>query len=476
MIRRLCFILATIQAFSLSIFPQSGNTLYVDNTITYQTFESFGTSAAWWAQTIDDDDTAREIAKMLYDDEEGLGLDIFRYNIGGGEADNPDTRIWNTTRRTESFYVFNEETNAWEYDFTRDANAVRMMKYAVEYGADKIILFCNSPHYSMTKSGHASGGFEDAVSNLPEENYEAFIDYVLTIADHFAEEGLPIYAVSPINEPQWGWGGEWVGQEGCHYTVDETIKLLEMFALEMNERHSPYKLSGTESGQLSWQYFDYTDKFFESKILNKYCDTFSGHSYWIDNQLDTKEDIGLRFAKKFPNKKFEMSEWCELPMTINSDTIDSGLYMANIIVQDLTLLDAVSWQSWTAVNGDGVMDFVDGVLHTYNRYYAYRQFSNFIQPGMKRVNIAQSKNNDNLASVAFKNNKQTVVVVINNSEETQKIKLLGVSGNVKMFTTDENHNCEEVTDFGKLSGIKLSPKSINTIVIDKKSISLGSAC
>ena len=31
-------------------------------------------------------------------------------SIGGGEADNPDTRIWDTSRRTESFYVLNEET------------------------------------------------------------------------------------------------------------------------------------------------------------------------------------------------------------------------------------------------------------------------------------------------------------------------------------------------------------------------------
>ena len=37
----------------------------------------------------------------------------------------------------------------------------------------------------MTKSGHASGGLEANVSNLPKENYAAFVDYVLTIADWF---------------------------------------------------------------------------------------------------------------------------------------------------------------------------------------------------------------------------------------------------------------------------------------------------
>lgn len=474
MIRWLSMALAVIQAFILSVFPSTKNNLIVNTADIHQTIESFGTSSAWWSQMIDSDDMAREIAKKLYSDEEGLGLDVYRYNIGGGENDNPETRIWDRSRRTESFYVQNEN-GEWVYDFTRDANAVRMMKYAVEYGADRVILFCNSPHYSMTKSGHASGGFEDAVSNLPEENYDEFIDYVLTIADHFVEEGIPVYAISPINEPQWGWGGEWVGQEGCHYTVEETVKLLEMFATEMQKRNVSYKLSGTESGQLNWMYYDYTDKFFESEILNNYCDSFSGHSYWIDNQLDTKKSVGDRFAKLYPDKKFEMSEWCELPMTINSDTIDSGIYMANIIAQDLTLLDAVSWQSWTAVNGDGLLDIIGGELHEYNRYYAYKQFASFIEPGMKRIGISQSKDNDYLACAAFKNADKYVIIVINNSEDNQKISLQGITGKAAVYTTDKDHNCAETASAVKLSSVNLSARSINTIVVERPSL-FGDAC
>ena len=212
----------------------------IDTATKYQTFEEFGTSSCWWAQTVNTAEEADEIAKRLYSEEEGLGLKIFRYNIGGGEADNPDCRIWDVNRRTESFYVLNKETGEYEYDFTRDANARRVMDYAVKYGAEKIILFCNSPHFSMTKSGHASGGLEQYSSNLPKENYQAFVDYVLTIADWFIGQGYPVYAISPINEPQWSWGGDWVGQEGCHYEIDEAIEVLELFATEMQKRNSPY--------------------------------------------------------------------------------------------------------------------------------------------------------------------------------------------------------------------------------------------
>ena len=159
MIKYICIVLAWLQAFTFSIFTSDKTqSIGVNKFVEHQTFEGFGTSSAWWSQTIDNEETAREIARLLYDDETGLGLDIYRYNIGGGEKENPACRIGDPNRRTESFYVLNEETGEYEYDFTRDANARRMLDMAVEYGASEVILFCNSPHFSMTASGQASGG------------------------------------------------------------------------------------------------------------------------------------------------------------------------------------------------------------------------------------------------------------------------------------------------------------------------------
>lgn len=434
----------------------------------YQTFEAFGTSTCWWAQTIEDEEMADSIAKALFSDEEGLGLDIVRYNIGGGEADNPATRIWDTSRRTESFYVYDETKGEYVYDFTRDANARRVLDKAIEYGAKEVILFCNSPHFSMTVSGQASGGLTENVSNLPPENYEAFADYLLTIADWFVAEGYPVTYISPINEPQWAWGGEWVGQEGCHYEPDEAVALLEVFAEKMQERNTPYKLSGVETGQLSWWCNDYLFKFFENETLNSYCDTFSGHSYWLDGNTDEKRNFGNTFKDRFPDKKFEMSEWCELPLTIDSKTIDSGLHMANVIVEDLTLLNAVSWQSWTAFNGDGLLYEENGELKMYNRYYAYKQFSSFIEPGMDRVKVfAEIGYNENLKSVAFSNDEKTVLVVVNNSETQETVKFLEKYLKTEIFVTDKGHNCEQVEDNLLGTSYTLSPRSITTFILHK---------
>ncbi|MBQ8015430.1 MAG: hypothetical protein IJ264_04510, partial [Clostridia bacterium] len=288
-----------------------------------------------------------------------------------------------------------------------------------------------------------------------------------TIADWFVAQGYPVTAISPINEPQWKWGGDWVGQEGCHYSADETVEVLELFAVEMQKRNSPYKLIGPESGELSPGYYEYIDKFFASEILSSFCDTYAGHSYWLDNKLDLKTAAGEKFKNEYPGKKLEMSEWCELPLKIDSTTIDSGIYMANIMIQDLNLLNAVSWQSWTAVNGDGLMEIKDGELVIYNRYYAYKHFSNFIKNGMVRVDAMDSfEENSQIASTAFKGDGEKVIVLVNNGETDSEIKLFNLCKSMEIYQTDKTHNCEQVYSGRYMRSVSLPSKSITTVVMN----------
>jgi len=458
-------VFAVLQCVSAALPRMQPQRITVQPERAYQTFEGWGTSACWWPQMIDEEEMAEEIARALYGDT-GLNLDIYRYNVGGGENDNPASRIWERARRTESFYAYNPRTERYEFDFTRDANARRMLDKAIGQGAKEVVLFCNSPHFSMTRSGQASGGLEEGVSNLPPENYQAFVDYLLAIADWFVAQGYPVSGISPINEPQWGWGGGWVGQEGCHYTPEETVALLELFAVTMRERGAPYRLVGPESGDMSDAHTAYTDAFWGSEILRGACDTFSGHSYWMDNDIVKKWISGLRFKCRTPDKKFEMSEWCELPQKIDVTAIDSGLYMANIIVQDLTLLNAVSWQSWTAVNGDGVMDIRDGQLRYYNRYWAYKQFSAFIREGAKRVAVRDSFGlGSELACAAFRQGGETVLVLLNNAQEARAIRLDGRYSAMQVYVTDAEKRCELCYDGAFAAAQTLPARSISTFLL-----------
>ena len=103
-------------------------TLTVNETETLQEMNGWGAAAAWWAQVAGGSKNADDIAKLLYS-KEGLGLNIYRYNIGSGEKQNPNSRLDpDSWKSTASFLVYNEKTGKYEYDWSHDANSMKMLK------------------------------------------------------------------------------------------------------------------------------------------------------------------------------------------------------------------------------------------------------------------------------------------------------------------------------------------------------------
>ena len=166
--------------------------VYINKEKTFQTFEGFGASGAWWAQEVggwehkdaESNLAVRDrISQLLYSKTEGIGLRTYRYNIGGGSKQSGNGKIDNPLRRTDSF-----ETADGRYDFDRDKNAVYMMEQAVRDGADEVVLFVNSPIERLTKNGKthcdASRIFQD---NISPKNYISFAKYCLDVTEHFVK-------------------------------------------------------------------------------------------------------------------------------------------------------------------------------------------------------------------------------------------------------------------------------------------------
>ena len=165
----------------------SGKTLKI--TVTDKAVDDFygwGTSACWWSHMVDNEETRTDLAKKLYS-KEGLGLNVYRFNVGSGEKQNPNTRLdRDSWKSTESFLVYNEKTGKYEYDWSQDAESMKILDLAMSYGCvDLVVLFSNSPHFSMTITGQASGGFEKHQNNLKPECYQEYVDYFLDITEHF---------------------------------------------------------------------------------------------------------------------------------------------------------------------------------------------------------------------------------------------------------------------------------------------------
>ncbi len=471
-----------------------------------QEITGWGTSACWWAQVAGDNENADEYAKLLYS-KEGLGLNVYRYNVGGGEKDNPDFRIsvhdpyhlnW---RLTESFLVYNEETGEYEYDWTKDAAAQNMLDISLDYGCiDTVVLFANSPHYSMTVSGHATGGFEPAVSNLKKECYDDYVNYFLDITEYFIDKGVPVKYISPINEPQWNWGGDWVNQEGCHYEIDEVIELAKLFALEIKERGLDVKLSMAESGQVGDHAMDCMERLYADEDIADVMGTYAYHSYWTDDNFALKYAFGNYLKKQYPAVEVEMSEWCELPCEHTIDDIEGALIMARTMCEDISLTGANSWTSWVGVNG-GLLNAdsmigADDECEEYivgKKYYAMAHYSKFIPVGSRRIDASISvadiemekawwtqqiddkeypvylvNKNDFYISTYVTPDGDYVAVIVNEADEGRKVRFDKVWKNMDVYTTDAERNLELTSEKGiGLKSVEIGPKSITTVVFSR---------
>lgn len=458
-----------------------------------QEISGWGTSDCWWADDISDEETRNQIANLLFS-EDGLNLDTYRYCLYGGY--DPDNNVvTNAWRLGESFYVYNEETGQYEYDWSRDANSQAMLQAALDRGVDTVVLFANSPHYSMCKNGRSSGSDSGSETNIDPSRYADYADYFLTITEHFIDEGVPVKYISPINEPQWGWGGEAPAQEGCHYEAEEAVALLKAFAQKIVERGLDVKLYALESGNIGDTAKNYYNLMMADEDISKVLGAYSFHSYFNDNDKVKKDRFG-NWIQDSVSVRSDMSEWCELPSTHDASDPLTAVIMARVISNDIGCLNVNGWSNWVAMNETGIdpedgKDYSDGLLvadpqntsdfYTSYRYYGYMQYSRFIPVGSKVLGcsdgvytVATYKDDEGthfrelVNETAYLTPEGNVVVVVVNEGNSRdmKIDLEGYS-NLTVYTTDSEKMCEEVYSGAPQESFTCAQNSVSTYIFSK---------
>lgn len=481
-------------AYALCMFLGE-TTITLDLNKRYQTIEGFGASSAWIYQDMYnlEPELQDEAMELLYGDS-GLMLNTFRYNIGGGsnETDGYGEGSLNGTnsyfiadRFTGDYSVFADESN---YDFTKCAVVDGMFKQALAKGnITHVVFFANSPHYLMTKNGKTHGEAEYD-NNLKEEAYGAFSDYLLVSVNYLYENiickydpDIKVY-ISPVNEPQWKWGGEGASQEGCHYDPEPLGKFYDVFYDKITAYNAA---SGTEFIMDIFECGKYQMIFSSAKVkeymkeLSSYdwfedIDTISVHSYGSDNSTFDKSLFFNYMSDNFSDKKISVTEYCVLEFGVVKD-MTMGVYNAQTILRDLKYLGAVSWSWWLSVSQG---DYEDGlvywnktedgnVLNTYKRYYVMGQFSRYVPEGSVRIEAKYSDfiGMNGIDCVAFERpDGKIVLIVVNDNSSARKISVGGEFSSFTKTVTDDNVNWG--TSEGEFDGsVSVSPMSVTTFVL-----------
>ena len=480
-IRLISLLLAVLLLCTACLPALAEITLRIDETVTYQTIESFGTSAAWWSQYAGLWDSKyqntmktnrQRIATLLFDPVYGIGLTSYRYNLGAGSADSGNGDYSDPNRRAQSF-----EVAPGVYDWTKDEGAQWFLQEAVRLGVTEVVLFCNSPLERLTKNGwaHLTPGTR---SNIDPENYDEWAVYCCDVAEHFIEMGIPVKFISPINEPQWDWTS---GQEGCHYEPKEITGVYLAFLEELESRPAlvaaGVELSGPESGEWGGQTPDYVNAILGNETLAAHFNAIDCHSYWTNTS--TKVSFSNFMKVKYPDVKLRMSEWCEM-VNGNDFGMDSAIVLAKCVQEDLTILNVVSWSTWVGVAPgnyhDGLMyasEAGDGSISIVpvKRLWAYGNYTRFVRPGFTRVDVTGGSI---LRPVAFKGEnggkEQLVIVLINDSYTNQVVSL---DGDFSGYTAMQIHETSNARDLARTyngavkTQFTVPMQSVVTIVLSK---------
>ncbi|MFP9114400.1 glycoside hydrolase family 30 protein [Flavobacterium sp. RHBU_3] len=485
--------------------PEQGITLTIDDATTYQTMEHFGASDAWSCQFVGNwpDSKKNAIADLLFSTQNdasgnplGIGLSIWRFNVGAGSAEQgAASGIGDEWRRAESFL-----NSDGTYNWDKQQGQVWFAQAAKSRGVDKLLIFPNSPPVSITRNGKAFASSGTIISNLASDKYSAYADYLVAVAQGLQTKGLMPNYISPMNEPQWDWNDG--GQEGTPFYNNEIASITTLLNQKIEDSNLNATISLGEAGQINYLYevgnrpgrADQIKDFFTAGSANyvgnlsKVEPKIAGHSYFTTSPFATMVSQRQQLASavsQVSGLKYWMSEYCILGDNageINGNGRDLGinpaLYLAKVIHADLSVANATAWHWWLAISP---YDYKDGLIYidkekTDGNYYkskmlwALGNYSRFIRPGYQRVKISSSKgdsSNENFLYSAYKDpaTGKLVTVVINSSAQPVSFtlkkgtrSLTGLKGYIT--SSDKELQMQNLTDG---EAITLPARSIITI-------------
>ena len=492
---------------------------------THQTMHSFGASDCWSAQFIGKNyplAKRERIADWLFSmdtdkagNPKGIGLSLWRFNIGAGSAEQGDSSgIRSPWRRSEGF--LNPDGS---YDWGKQAGQQWFVEAAHRRQVPYLLGFTNSPPVQFTANGkaYASGTLGDY--NFDQTKLTAYARFLADVAQHFGQKGWPMQYISPFNEPQWDWGikkGQTMAsQEGTPATNTDIAELARALDHELTARKLLTRQTLGEAAQLNYLsqsgtnrsetgQDDVIDAFFTPNspayvgnlptVANLVC----GHSYFTTAPMPRLQSIRRELAAKLQQAKvaFWQSEYCilnEADGEIKGGKRDLGmttaLYVARVMHTDLTLANATSWQWWLALSpsdfkdglvyvensgnmGENPQNAQDGDIMTSKTMWTLGNYARFVRPGMVRVGVETNSpetTTDAPLTSAYKtaNGKQVVLVVVNPGE-TRPLQLDGITGKsdrVDVYETSTDSDLRKRTVPTK--SLMLTARSVTTIVVNQ---------
>ncbi|GHA43963.1 RICIN domain-containing protein [Streptomyces purpurascens] len=342
--------------------PGSAVTVRIDPSYRQQEFEGWGTSLVWFANITGryPEPIRRKLADMLFG-EDGLRLNIARYNIGGGNA--PDVRkdYMKTGATMDGFWkapagTTREDTDWWNpddpdhWDWSADPGQ-RWWVDRVKSKVTKWEAFSNSPPWFQTVSGYVSGGFDANTDQIRPDRVDDFATYLVKVTEQLEKKHrITFDTLAPLNEPNTNYWGTQIGpdgqptggrQEGAHAGPELQQKVVLAVRRALDKAKTRATVSAMDETNPStfvrnWNAYDGSAR--------AAVDQLNVHTYGTGMRTSARD------SAKAADRPFWMSE-VEGTWGTGTDFtgMEPGLGIATRVVEDIRELEPSAWVLWQPV-------------------------------------------------------------------------------------------------------------------------------
>lgn len=402
-------------------------------------FEGWGTSLCWWANRLGSSEKLIKDSARLFFSDEGLGLNIMRYNIGGGD-DPSHKHIKRTDSEMPGWWKYDEDKKIFVFNSDTDKNQLSVLRECYKASGDDAYVeaFSNSPPYYMTVSGCSSGGKNPISNNLKKSQIVPFAQYLANVCDYIQKNhNIKIKSLAAMNEPftnYWRYFSE--KQEGCHVSPGKMQSDVLVAAAKALREKNLSHITVTASDETNTRLQLIALKKLSREALSA-VGRVSTHTY-----SKATPKVGKLAREMGKNIWMSETDWSSTSGE-NPGEMGPALWLSEKIIEDIYTIMPSAWVIWQIVaayisrvpDSEGRLDmsqmpdlnkgfwgtaFADmdkEEIYLTQKYYAFGQFSRYIRPGMTIVHT------DKKSLGAYdKKTGRIVLVCVNTKEKDEEIK------------------------------------------------------
>lgn len=442
-----------------------------------QTIDGFGVGEADWADDVFIFPKREQVLDALFAPD-GLNANILRGEIFPHYATGKLQADFATASDT-SLHVAQHPEKVERNDLLRRGQFWLTSHVQQKYPEVRFTFSTWSPPAWMKDGNRATELYPASQGKLKSEHYQHYADYLADFCEAYNKAGIPIYAVSPSNEP--GYAAPW---NSCLWTPQEMGDFIQHNLLPtLQKRNLEVKVLFGENPAWS-TVFDRLKMISSADFVNNVLQTHAdmpekniiaaGHGYVLPDTIPLPAEL-----RRTPIVPFEEALKRNIPMWVTeiSDitpldvSMEDGLRWATAFHEYLmeAQVSAIIW--WLGAQPTKtnesliVLNQQEGSFIKTKRYDTFGNYTRYIPRGSRGMGNQPNGLPEEVKVSSFRYGNQFTIVVVNPTDRQLTSQLLlengkVVKGSLRNYITTADKQWSEGTITG--STLEFLPQSVTT--------------